>query len=91
MRTNIEIDDKLMKQAMKATGATTKRAAVEAALRKTVQLKRQARIWDWFGKVDWEGDLNQMRTDCPPEDTPAQNHPRKIAAKQARPKAATAD
>jgi Arc/MetJ family transcription regulator len=39
MRTNIEIDDKLMKQAMKATGATTKRAAVEASLRKLVALK----------------------------------------------------
>lgn len=39
MRTNIEIDDKLMRQAMKATGATTKRAAVEACLRKLVALK----------------------------------------------------
>jgi Arc/MetJ family transcription regulator len=39
MRTNIEIDDKLMKQAMKATGATTKRAAVEVCLRKFVAHK----------------------------------------------------
>ena len=39
MRTNIEIDDKLMKQAMKATGTTTKKAAVEACLRKLVALK----------------------------------------------------
>jgi Arc/MetJ family transcription regulator len=39
MRTNIEIDDKLMRQAMKATGTTTKRAAVEACLRKLVALK----------------------------------------------------
>jgi Arc/MetJ family transcription regulator len=61
MRTNIDIDDKLMKQAMKATGATTKKAAVEAALRKVVQLKKQERIRDWFGKIDWEGDLNAMR------------------------------
>ena len=44
MRTNIDIDDKLMKQAMKATGATTKKAAVEAALRQVVQLKKQAKI-----------------------------------------------
>ncbi len=34
MRTNIDIDDELMKQAMRATGARTKRAAVEASLRK---------------------------------------------------------
>jgi Arc/MetJ family transcription regulator len=39
MRTNIEIDDELMRQAMKATGTTTKKAAVEASLRKLVALK----------------------------------------------------
>jgi len=61
MRTNIDIDDKLMKQAMKATGATTKKAAVEAALRQVVQLKKQAKIRDLFGKVQWEGDLDAMR------------------------------
>jgi Arc/MetJ family transcription regulator len=38
MRTNIEIDDKLMRQAMKATGATTKRAAIDKALRRLVAL-----------------------------------------------------
>lgn len=61
MRTNIDIDDKLMKQAMKATGARTKRAAVEASLRLAVQLKKQAKIRDLFGKVRWEGDLDAMR------------------------------
>lgn len=55
MRTNIEIDDKLMRQAMKATGARTKRAAVEASLRQTVQLKRQEGIRGLFGKVAWRG------------------------------------
>ena len=39
MRTNIDIDDKLMRQAMKATGAATKKAAVESALRKLIALK----------------------------------------------------
>jgi Arc/MetJ family transcription regulator len=61
MRTNIEIDDKLMKQAMKATGATTKKAAVEASLRLAVRLKEQAKIRELFGKVQWEGDLDAMR------------------------------
>jgi Arc/MetJ family transcription regulator len=61
MRTNIEIDDKLMKQAMKATGATTKRAVVEAALLKVVQLNKQEGIKKWFGKIQWEGDLDAMR------------------------------
>ena len=61
MRTNIDIDDKLMRQAMKATGATTKKAVVEACMRQAVQLKKQAKIRDLFGKVQWEGDLDAMR------------------------------
>jgi Arc/MetJ family transcription regulator len=61
MRTNIEIDDKLMRQAMKATGATTKKAAVEAALHKVVQLKKQEGIKKLRGKVQWVGDLDAMR------------------------------
>jgi Arc/MetJ family transcription regulator len=61
MRTNIEIDDELMCQAMKATGATTKRAVVETALRKVVQLKKQEGVLKWFGKIQWEGDLDAMR------------------------------
>jgi Arc/MetJ family transcription regulator len=55
VRTNIDIDDKLMKQAMKATGARTKRAAVEASLRQTVQLKKQESIRRLFGKLVWRG------------------------------------
>lgn len=55
MRTNIDIDDKLMKQAMKALGVTTKKAAVEAALRQAVQLKQQEGILNLFGKVAWRG------------------------------------
>ncbi|HTX76741.1 MAG TPA: type II toxin-antitoxin system VapB family antitoxin [Terracidiphilus sp.] len=67
MRTNIDIDDRLMKQAMKATGAKTKKAAVDAALRKVVQLKKQERILKWFGKIDWEGDLQAMRANRFPD------------------------
>jgi Arc/MetJ family transcription regulator len=55
MRTNIDIDDKLMKQAMKATGATTKKAAVEAALRKLVQIHAQGAIRNLRGKIVWRG------------------------------------
>lgn len=61
MRTNIDIDDKLMKQAMKAANAATKKATVEAALRQMVQLKRQEGIRELFGKVHWHGDLDAMR------------------------------
>jgi Arc/MetJ family transcription regulator len=55
MRTNIDIDDELMRQAMAATGTTTKKAAVEAAMRKAIQLKAQTKILDLCGKVVWRG------------------------------------
>lgn len=63
MRTNIEIDDALMAEAMEATGARTKKEAVEAALRQLVQLKRQAGIRELRGKMEWAGDLDAMRRD----------------------------
>ena len=62
MRTNIEIDDKLMKQAMKASGVKTKKAAVEAGLRMLVKSHAQQGIRKLFGKVQWEGDLEASRT-----------------------------
>ncbi len=63
MRTNIEIDDKLMMAALKATGARTKKAAVEEALRTVVRLGDQARLRDLRGTIIWEGDLEAMRRD----------------------------
>jgi Arc/MetJ family transcription regulator len=61
MRTNIEIDDQLMRQAMKSSGARTKRATVETALRLLIRLRRQTGIRQLRGKVKWEGDLNESR------------------------------
>jgi Arc/MetJ family transcription regulator len=56
MRTNIDIDDELMEQAMKATGATTKRAAVEAAMQLAVRLQRQGEALRRLrGKIVWRG------------------------------------
>jgi Arc/MetJ family transcription regulator len=63
VRTNIEIDDKLMKEALKATGAKTKREAVELGLRTLVRLRAQEKARELKGKITWEGDLNAMRTD----------------------------
>jgi Arc/MetJ family transcription regulator len=63
MRTNIVIDDKLMEDALKATGARTKREVVELGLRALVQLKQQERIRGFRGKLKWTGDLERMRTD----------------------------
>jgi Arc/MetJ family transcription regulator len=61
MRTNIEIDDRLMREALRSSGARTKRATVEAGLRLLVQVRRQAGIRRLRGKVRWEGDLNESR------------------------------
>jgi len=55
MRTNIEIDDDLMRRAMAASGASTKKAVVEEGLRLLTQLKGQARIRELRGKVVWRG------------------------------------
>lgn len=63
MRTNIEIDDDLMKSAMRVTGLKTKRAAVEEALRLLIQIRGQAGILKLRGKVQWVGDLKAMRRD----------------------------
>jgi Arc/MetJ family transcription regulator len=63
MRTNIVIDDKLMADALKATGARTKREVVELGLRALVQLKQQERIRGFRGKLRWTGNLERMRTD----------------------------
>lgn len=67
MRTNIEIDDKLMRQAMIASEETTKKAAVEKALRLMVRLKAQEGIRKWRGKIKWEGDFAAMRANRYPD------------------------
>ena len=61
MRTNIEIDDQLIRKAMRTTGLRTKRAAVEAGLRLLIQVRAQIGIRRLRGKVRWEGNINEMR------------------------------
>jgi len=63
MRTNIEIDDTLMSDALAMTGARTKKEAVELGLKALIRLKKQERIKRFKGKLRWEGDLEEMRTD----------------------------
>lgn len=63
MRTNIELDDSLLAEAMKATGLPTKRATVEEALRLVVRQHRQRRALAELSGLGWEGDLDQMRED----------------------------
>jgi Arc/MetJ family transcription regulator len=63
VRTNIEIDDRLMKQALRLTGYKTKRAVVEAGLQMLVRVKGQEEMLKLAGKVHWDGDLDKMRRD----------------------------
>lgn len=63
MRTNIVIDDKLMKDTLRVTGLKTKREAVEEGLRTLLRLRQQEEIRRFRGKLKWQGDLNAMRTD----------------------------
>lgn len=67
MRTNIDIDDRLMKRAMKATGQKTKKGAVEAALRKVIEISDQVAALDDLWGMGWEGDLQEMRNDWTPD------------------------
>ena len=63
MRTNISIDDSLMADVLVATGLKTKREAVEMGLKTLLLLKQQEAIKAFNGKLNWDGDLEHMRTD----------------------------
>jgi len=63
VRTNIVIDDKLMQATLRATGLKTKREVVEEALRTLLSLKKQREIQQFRGKLQWQGDLDAMRSD----------------------------
>jgi Arc/MetJ family transcription regulator len=63
MRTNIVIDDQLMDEALKVSGLKTKKEAVEAGLRALIKQRKQESIRALRGKLRWEGNLEEMRTD----------------------------
>lgn len=63
MKTNVEIDDILIADALQTTGLTTADQVIELALKMLVQLKRQENIKSFRGQLSWEGDLGGMRTD----------------------------
>lgn len=63
MRTNIEIDDDLMAEALAASGYQTKKQAVEEALKVLIKTRRQSKLRKLKGALKWEGSLELMRTD----------------------------
>jgi len=62
MRTNIVIDDNLIGDVIRLTGVKTKREAVELGLKTLISLKKQEDIRKFRGKLKWEGNLDDMRT-----------------------------
>jgi Arc/MetJ family transcription regulator len=64
MRITMEIDDQLMRDALRLTGARTQREAVEMGLRTVLRLRRQEDIRRFRGTLQWEGELDTMRTDA---------------------------
>lgn len=63
MRTNIVIDDALMRRAARLSNLKTKKAVVEAGLQLLVRVKEQEQIRKLRGKLKWTGNLEKMRTD----------------------------
>jgi len=63
VRTNVVIDDDLMKSALKQSGLKTKKAVIEEGLRLLVEIKRQSNAKAFRGKLKWSGNLDEMRTD----------------------------
>lgn len=66
MRTNIDINNELLQTAMEISHLKTRKAIVELALQKYIDLMRRKDLLSLRGQVQWEGDLNQMRTDDTP-------------------------
>ena len=63
MRTNVVIDDQLMKDGLRLSGFRIKKAAIEAGLRLLVKFSRQAKVKNFRGRLKWSGDLEKTRTD----------------------------
>jgi Arc/MetJ family transcription regulator len=63
MRTNVVVDDDLMESALKVSGLRTKKDAIEEGLKLLVQVKRQKEIKRFRGKLNWSGNLDEMRLD----------------------------
>ena len=63
MRTNVVLDDNLVKSALRLSGFKTKKKAIEEGLKLLIQLNRQKKVKSFRGKLKWTGNLNKMRMD----------------------------
>jgi len=61
MRTNVVLDDDLIRQAQELTGIKTKKDVIREALIALIRLRQQAQVRSLRGKLHWEGDLDEQR------------------------------
>ncbi len=61
LRTNIELDEKLVNEALNLTRMKTKKELVDFALKELVRKIKRKKLLELEGKVKWEGNLNEMR------------------------------
>ncbi len=62
MRTNIDIDDKLLKEAMKYAKLSSKKELINHALDEYIRLQKRKKLMSLKGKITWEGNLDEMRS-----------------------------
>ncbi len=63
MRTNIDIDDKILAKVMKILGTRSKKETVDGAFHEIIRMNKQRRMLEMHGKIQWEGDLDAWRRD----------------------------
>lgn len=61
MRTNIVLDDELVKKAQQLTGIKTKKDVIQEALTTLIRLREQSQVRSLRGKLHWEGNLDEQR------------------------------
>jgi Arc/MetJ family transcription regulator len=61
MRTNVVINDDLIRKAQQLTGIKTKKDVIQAALQTLIRLQEQLQVRSLRGKLPWDGDLNEQR------------------------------
>jgi Arc/MetJ family transcription regulator len=62
MRTNVEIDNKMIKEIMLLGGIKNKKDVIDSSIRNYLRFVAQQNILQLRGKISWEGDLEEMRT-----------------------------
>jgi|HubBroStandDraft_1064217.scaffolds.fasta_scaffold207483_2 Arc/MetJ family transcription regulator len=62
MRTNIELDDFLVNQAIKLSKLRTKREVIQEALKSYVASMKKRQLLKLKGRVSWDGNLKEMRS-----------------------------